>query len=279
MNEYRRRMMRDLMLAGYAKVTQRRYLEAADHLVRFHWRCPSTMGQQEVRAWVDHLLEHGGVGPQRLRQHFAGLKFLFRKTLAKPEAVSFVSWPKDPPRLPTVLSVDEVLELLMAFTSSKYRVFYATMYGTGLRISEACRVKVSDIDAKRGVIRVVGKGGKERLVTLSERLLVILRGYWAAERPPKPWLFASKQGNHLCAKTARDALKRATAKAGIDKRITPHVLRHSFATHLLEGGTDIRIIQALLGHQSIKSTQRYVQVSAKLIASTRSPLDHLSSKG
>jgi len=279
MNRIRVRMMKDLKLAGYAEETQRRYLEAADHLVRFHWRCPSEMGQEEVREWVDHLVERGHIGPQRLRQHFAGLKFLFRKTLAKAEAVSFVSWPADPPHLPTVLSADEVLSLLNALTSTKYRVFFATMYATGLRIGEACQLKTSDIDAKRGVIQVHGKGGRERLVPSNERLLAILRSYWAAERPPAPWLFASKRGNHLHPETARTALKRATAKAGLDKRVTPHVLRHSFATHLLEGGTDIRIIQVLLGHASISSTMRYVQVSSKVIAATKNPLDQLTDKG
>ena len=279
MNQIRERMIRDLLLAGYSKDTRRRYLEAADSLVKFHWRCPSEMAQEEVRDWVDYLVEHGSIGPQRLRQHFAGLKFLFRKTLGKPEAVSFVSWPKAPERLPTVLTTDEVVSLLDAFTSRKYSVFFAMMYATGLRVGEACQLKTTDIDAKQGVIRVIGKGDKERLVTLSDRLLPILRAYWAAERPPKPWLFVSKRGNPLNPETARTALKHATAKAGLAKRVTPHMLRHSFATHLLEGGTDIRIIQALLGHGSIKSTQRYVQVSAKLIAAAKSPLDRLEAAG
>lgn len=279
MNRIRERMMQDLKLAGYAKDTQRRYLEAADHLVKFHWRCPSEMGQEEIREWIEYLLEHGRIGPQRMRQHFAGLQFLFRKTLGRPQLVSFISWPKAPKRLPTVLSVDEVLLLLRSFTCRKYRVFFSMMYATGLRVSEACRLKTSDIDAERGVIRVIGKGDHERLVTLSDRLVTILRAYWVAERPPKPWLFASKRGNQLSDKTARQALHRATIKAGLDKRVTPHILRHSFATHLLEGGTDIRIIQVLLGHASIKSTQRYVQVSAKLIAGADSPLDKLVDNG
>jgi hypothetical protein len=123
MHEIRERMTKDLPLAGYSKETRRHYLDAADSLAKSHWRCPSEMGQEEVREWVDHLLEQGNIGPQRLRQHFAGLKFLFRKTFRKPEAVSFVSWSAEPARLPTVLSAFGILSLLRAFASTKCRVF------------------------------------------------------------------------------------------------------------------------------------------------------------
>lgn len=276
--KYRTRMMKDLELAGYAESTQQKYLDAADSFVKFHWRCPSEMGNEEARAWVEHVVGRRK-SPQWVRGQLAGLKFLYTKTLGRPEVVAFISYPKDPKTLPTVLSSDEVRRVLRALELPKYRVFFTTVYGTGLRISEACRLEVGDIDAERGVIRVRGKGKKERLVTLSPRLLLILRAYWDFERPPKPWLFAARTGNHLCDTTARGALHRATAKASLGKVVTPHVLRHSFATHLLEGGTDLRIIQVLLGHASITSTQRYLQVSTKLLAQAQSPLDALADVG
>lgn len=270
----RDRMMNDLALAGYAESTQRKYLDAADNLAKFHWRCPSELGHEEVRGWVDQLMARR-LSPQTVRTQFAGLKFLYAKTLGRPEVVAFISNPKSTKHLPTVLSADEVRRVLRALELPKYRVFFATVYATGLRISEACRLETGDLDAERSVIRVRGKGDKERLVTLSPRLLLILRAFWDFERPPAPWLFAARTGNHLCGTTARTALHRATAKAGLGKNVTPHVLRHSFATHLLESGTDLRIIQVLLGHASITSTQRYLQVSTKLLSKAKSPLDDL----
>jgi site-specific recombinase XerD len=273
-------MMQDLELAGYADKTRAEYLRVAGDYVKFHWRRPSEMGQEQVRAWVEHLTERhraGRIGPQRLRQHYAALKFLYAKTLGRPEVVSFLSSsPSDPKRLPVVLSAEEVQRLLQALKLPKYRVFFTTVYATGLRVTEACRLETRDIDAARGVVHVRhGKGSKERLVTLGQQLLDILRAYWRQERPPAPWLFASAKGNSLHPDSARKAIKRASADAGIDKNVTPHTLRHSFATHLLDNGTELRVIQVLLGHESIKSTTRYAQVSTKLIAKADSPLDQL----
>lgn len=280
----RERMMQDLKLAGYAQKTQAEYVSVAGDFVKYHWRCPSEMGQEQVRAWVEHLSEQHRaerIGPQRLRQHYAALKFLYAKTLGRPEVVSFLSSsPPDPKRLPTVLSAEEVHRLLQSLKLPKYRVFFTTVYATGLRVREACQLETGDIDASRGVIQIRhGKGNKERLVTLSPQLLTILRAYWQQERPPAPWLFASKTGNCLHADAARNALKRAAKEAGIDKNVTPHTLRHSFATHLLESGTELRVIQVLLGHESIKSTTRYAQVSTKLIAKANSPLEQLPKTG
>jgi site-specific recombinase XerD len=150
------------------------------------------------------------------------------------------------------------------------------IYATGLRMSEACRLETQDIDAARGVVHVRhGKGGRGRMVMLRPRLLATLREHWRAERPQSPWLFASQWGGPINPNTARKALRRAAESAGLTKRVTPHVLRHSFATHLLEQGTDLRVIQVLLGHSSIATTTRYVRVSAALIAATASPHDLL----
>lgn len=280
MGELRDRMMQDLELAGFQQKTRLIYLNAIRDFAVFQRRSPAELGADDARAWVAHLTKRGGVGPQRIRQHMAALKFLYTKTLYRPEVVSFLSWPADPQRLPTVLSATEVERLLAALDSARFRVFFTVVYATGLRVSEACRLETRDIDAARKVIHVrYGKGGKDRLVMLSARLYAILRAYWAHERPPAPWLFASRtRGRHLNPDVARKALKLAAARAGLEKKITPHVLRHCFATHLLEGGTDLRVIQVLLGHDSIRTTTRYVRVSTALISSTPSPLERLQAR-
>ena len=273
----REKMIHDLELSGCSPRTVLNYVSAIEGFARFHDRSPTDMGQDEVRAWVEHL-QGRGLSGSRLNQYFAALKFLYRKTLARPEVVSFLSTPRRPKRLPTVLSGEEVERLLAALELPTYRVLFTTIYATGLRITEACALETGDIDAARGVIVVRnGKGSKERLVMLSPRLLTILREYWRRERPSAPYLFVGRSGQSLHPDSARDALRLAAARAGLDHRkVTPHVLRHSFATHLLDGGTDLRVIQTLLGHANIATTTRYVQVSTKTLNRTQSPLDRLS---
>jgi site-specific recombinase XerD len=182
--------------------------------------------------------------------------------------------------VPVVLSEREVLVLLEGLHSPKYRVFFTLLYATGMRLTEACSLQTTDIDGQRGVIRVRRcKDGRERLVMLSPRLLEMLRAYWRFARPPAPYVFTAKTGKALNPEVARSALKAAAQSAGLRKKVTPHVLRHTFATHLLEHGVDIRIIQVLLGHMSIRTTARYTRVSAEMIARTVSPLDHLPRAG
>ena len=271
------RMMQDLKLAGHALKTQKTYVECIGHFAQFCWS-PEQADQTVVRAWVEKL-QKSQVGSQRLRQHFAALKFLYGKTLARPEQVAFLSWPKDPKRLPDVLTEEQVGKLLDALESPKYRVFFTTLYATGLRLREASHLETGDIDAARGVIHVrQGKGNRERLVMLSPRLLVILRAYWKQERPQKPYLFPTKAGKPLDPDFARRVLHKAAKAAGL-KKVTPHVLRHSFATHLLDSGAELRVIQVLLGHDSIKTTTRYARVSTALLAKTKSPLDRLRKTG
>jgi len=278
MGQLRDRMMHDLERAGYVPKTRLVYLNSIRDFAAHHRRSPALLGADDVRAWVDELTTSQKIGPQRIRQHMAALKFLYTKTLWKPENVSFLAWPSDPKRLPAVLAAEEVERLLASFTHAKYRVFFTLVYAAGLRLTEARRLETRDIQAPRGVIHIRpdnAKRKKERYVMLSPRLLAILRAYWSATRPLAPWLFASSKGTPLCERMARRALKLAVQKAGIEKKATPHVLRHSFATHLLEGGTDLRVIQVLLGHESIKTTTRYARVSTDLIAKTASPFDRL----
>jgi len=281
MGQLRDRMQQDLELAGYLPRTCLLYVNSARDFVRFFGRSPTDLGAEEVRTWIAHLSRPGGIGASRLRQHMAALKFLYTKTLYRPEVVSFLSWPSDPPKLPVVLSVDEVTRVLDALERANYRVFFSTVYATGLRVKEACLLETRDVDAERGVIVVRhAKGRMERYVMLPSRLLAMLRAYWKLERPTPPWLFASgRGGGHLEVKTAQRAIMLAARKANVGKHVTPHVLRHSFATHLLENGTDLRVIQVLLGHASISSTTRYARVSTQLIGGTPSPLERLRKKG
>lgn len=276
MNALEPRMTQDLELAGYAERTRLIYLHAVADFAAFGGRALASTNQADVRSWIAHLSTRK-LSAQRMRQHFAALKFLYTKTLGRPEVTSFLSWPRDVPRLPVVLSAAEVERLLGAFREPKYRVFFTLIYATGLRLWEACRLETRDIDAERGIIHVRhGKGHKERLVTLAPRLLRILRGYWKFVRPPSPWLFASARGTHMNPEVARTALKRAAAEAGFRTCVTPRVLRHCFATHSLESGTDLRVIQVLLGHRSIRTTARYTHVSAEMISKASSPIDRLS---
>jgi integrase/recombinase XerD len=275
MNGLRARMMQDLELAGCADRTRSIYLHAVIDFAAYSGRSPMDADQDAVRAWVQHLLQRR-LSAQRMRQHFAALKFLYGKTLGRPEVVSFLSWPRDVRRLPFVLSASEVARLLRAVREPKYRIFFTLLYATGLRLKEASQLETRDVDALRGVIHVRhGKGRDERLVTLGTRLLATLRIYWKFVRPPAPWLFASSRGTHLNPEVARSALKHAAAAAGLDGRVTPHVLRHCFATHLLETGTDLRLIQVVLGHHSIRTTARYAHVSPEMISKTPSPFDRL----
>lgn len=268
-------MAQDLELAGLSERTRGTYLRAVGDLERFHGRSAAALERRHLRAWVRHLSGRGP-RPQRLRQHFAALKFAYARTLGRPEMTSFLSFPRDPHRLPLVPAARDVARILRSFTEAKYRVFFTLVYGTGLRLNEACRLETRDIDAARGLVHVRhGKGRRERLVMLSPSLLELLRAYWRLVRPGAPWLFTAARGRPLNPEVARRALGRAAVEAGLGARVTPRVLRHSFATHLLETGIDLRVIQALLGHRSIRTTARYASVSAALIARTPSPVDRL----
>lgn len=276
MSKLRDDMMADLKLGGYAERTQQEYIRCIEKLSKYFRRSPAKLSQQDVREWVRYLTFETDVGAQRLHQYFAALKFLYKKTLGRPEMVSFITWPKIPQRLPTVLSPGQVELLLSAIESPIYRVLFAVVYGTGMRIGEACKLQVGHIDAARGVIHVIGKGDKERLVMLSPRLHRILRTYWKQQKPTAPYLFTTSNGTPIEPNWARKVLHRAVADSGLGLRVTPHALRHSFATYLLESGTDLRVIQVLLGHESITSTTIYTKVSAGLIRKTQSPVDTLS---
>ena len=270
------RLEADLRMADRATGTIQQYLASVRRFEEFLGLDLAEADQGSIRRWVEYL-QGQPIGPERLRCHYSALKFLFGRTLGQPDKVAFLSMPRKDAPLPTVLTAAEVQRVLDGFLVAKYRVFFALIYATGLRIREASLLETRDINAFQQVIHVRnGKGGKDRLVPMPSKLYALLRTYWKHERPPEPWLFASKAGRPICHETARRALLCASARAGIGKVVTPHMLRHSFATNLLEHGTDLRKIQVVLGHGSIRSTTIYTRVSPEQVASVRSPMEDLN---
>ena len=277
MGELRDRMAADLRLRNLRPSTQKGYLRCVYKFAVFHRRSPAEMGWEDVRKFLLYLRDERGLSPSTQKVHVAALKFLFTVTLDRPEVVRPFFVPKIPRKLPQILSGTEVKALFAAIKSVKYRAVVMTTYGSGLRISEACRLGIKDVDSKRMLLRVAdGKGGFQRYTILSPRLLTTLRAYWRQLRPAGPYLFPGADCHKaLSPNSVRCVLRKAVEQSGVTKPVSPHVFRHSFATHLLESGTDIRTIQALLGHKSIRTTTHYVQVSPCHIGRTRSPLDLL----
>lgn len=272
----RRRMTEDMTVSNLSPATQRSYLHAVSKFSRHFGRSPDRLTLEDVRNWQVHLIAQG-ISWASLNQSVAALRFFYGVTLAQPEIPERIAYARTPRKLPVVLSADEVVRFLEAVPSLKSRAALTAAYAAGLRVSEVVALKVTDIDSGRKLIRVEqGKGGKDRYVMLSPQLLGILRVYWRLAKPPRPWLFPGRDGERPMEPNVLNAACRsACAAAGIDKRVTVHTLRHSFATHLLERGADIRVIQALLGHSNLSTTAHYTQVASTLIARTASPLEDL----
>lgn len=276
------RMIADLELRRYAPSTVKEYRRCARNFVAHFMRPAEEMDEREVRTFLLHLVRVKRVSPSCQKMYVAAIRFLYTFTLMRPEVVHWLPWPKVPRSLPVVLSGTEVFTLLEAVESPKYRAILMCAYGAGLRISEACALKVADVDGKRRLIHVRdGKRSRDRYVMLGDRLREALRLWWCVERPRhEDYLFAGAvAGSPISDNSVRAVLKKAVAAVGIQKRVTPHTLRHAFATHLLEAGTDMRVIQQLLGHASIRTTERYTHVSARHVGRTKSPLDLLGTEG
>jgi integrase/recombinase XerD len=271
----RRRMIEDMTVRNLSPATQRSYVHAVAKFSRFFGRSPERLGLEDVRAFQVHLVSTGISWPA-LNQTVCALRFFYGVTLGHGEIPERIPYAREPRKLPVVLSADEVVRFLEAVPGLKTRTALVTAYAAGLRASEVVRLKVCDVDSRRMVLRVEqGKGGKDRTAMLSARLLPILRSYWQLARP-QHWLFPGRDDSKpIDVMVLHSACRSARAAAGLDKRVTVHTLRHSFATHLLESGTDIRVIQVLLGHNNLASTARYTQVSNRLIRQTPSPLDRL----
>lgn len=275
MTPLRNRMIEDLKLRNLSPHTQEAYLRAVAKLAQHYRKSPDLLDQAQVRAYLVHLAERG-VSPSLFNQVRCALVFFYSITLGREFALKGIVCAKTGKPLPVVLSRDEVEQLLQAIRYPKYRVLIMTAYAAGLRVSELVSLRVEDIDSRRMVIRVrQGKGKKDRYVMLSPKLLEELRNYWKTSRPTT-WLFPGRTtGRPMSRHLVAVACRRAARRAGIKKDVTPHTLRHSFATHLLDAGTDIRTIQALLGHRSLRTTAIYTYVSMEKVLSTASPLDML----
>jgi site-specific recombinase XerD len=274
-------MIDDMQLRNLAASTQRQYIAYVAGFAKYFGKSPEYLDLEAVRQYQLYLLNERKLSPESVNQYVNSIQFLYLITLEMPWTNEYFPRVRRAHKLPVVLSQEEVLAYFDNIPSLKYRAALMVCYGAGLRVSEAVALKLSDIDSKRGLIRVEqGKGHKDRYAMLSPRLLDVLRRYCRATlRPPynlDDYLFPSwRRDRHLSTSSLQVACREAAVRAHIAKRVTVHTLRHSFATHLLENGTDIRIIQVLLGHSRIDTTARYTAVSPQVVAATLSPLDKL----
>ena len=273
----RDRMRDDLELRGMSANTITTYVRCARRFAEYHGRSPCEMGAEEIRAFLLHLRRERKLAALTINVHAAALRFLYDVTLDRPEEVVRLPRMRVPMHVPVVLTAVEVAQLLGALTTDKHRAMVMLAYGAGLRVSEICKLRVDDIDGKRLLLHVRhSKRGRERFVMLSPRLLATLRTYWKRSRPRGPYLFPGRDPAKLFTREAvHKAIIQAVRRVGISKSVSPHTLRHSFATHLLDAGTDLRTLQVLLGHASLKSTMAYLHVSTARVQSIQSPLDTL----
>jgi integrase/recombinase XerD len=279
MTKLRRRMEEELRLRGYSPVTLKAYVGAVKNFSLFHGRSPDQMGAEEVRAYLLHLVDEKRLAPPSINQALAGIRFLYINVLGRPCDVGQVVYQKRKKKLPVVLSEQEVIQLLDAAADLKDRAILMTLYSGGLRLLELIHLQPSDIDSATMHIRIrEGKGGKDRYTILSETLLGVLRQYFRKFRPDR-WLFyADKPDLPVHPRRIQRMIKETALRAGLIKSVSPHMLRHSFATHLLEHGTSLRYIQELMGHKSLKTTMLYTHVSQHALGKVVSPLDRLGVK-
>ena len=275
MTPLRRRMIEDMQVRNLSPVTQRCYLHAVAKFARHFNRSPDRLGLADIRTYQIHLTVTG-ISWAGFNVAVCALRFFYGTTLGRTAIVERIPYARKRRQLPVILSAEEVVRFFAAVPNLKHRVALMTAYAAGLRVSEVMRLKLADIDSSRMLIRVdQGKGGRDRYIMLSPQLLVVLRAYWRETRPVH-WLFPGQdESRPLDPSVLQWACRKARAAASLGKPVTVHTLRHSFATHLLEAGTDIRIIQVLLGHRDLSTTARYTQVAATTIGNTASPFDRL----
>jgi integrase/recombinase XerD len=276
----RKRMMEELRLRNLSEITSRLYIGATERFAGYFGRSPDQLGPGQIREFFLHLLDDKRVTARTVQLYRSALKFLYVKTLRRPWFDEEVARIKQRLQLPTVLSAEEIVRILDRIANLKHWIIIATLYATGLRVSELRRLKVSDIDSPRMLIHVrQGKGKIPRDIGLSPALLERLRIYWRRDKP-KDWLFPGQHPDvPLDDRTIRLICRKAARSAGITtKRVSPHVFRHSCATHMLEAGADLRTIQVLLGHANIQTTARYLRVSTAHLQTIPSPFDALNLK-
>lgn len=281
MTHLRKVMLEELERRNYSDRTARGYISAVADFAKHFGKSPDQLGPDELRSYQAYLLKKRKLAVNTVVARVAALRFFFVRTLKRHEFRQELPYPKEQRRLPTVLSLEEVGRLIDAASNLKHRAVLMTLYGTGMRRTEVAQLKVSHVDSRRMVIRVErGKGGHDRDLPLSPALLETLREYWRWKKP-RTYLFPSDEGHRGKDQPMSDesvwyACKQAARYARFTKRVTPHTLRHSWATHLLEAGTDLRTIQMLLGHGDLETTAKYLHLSQKHLQSVANPLDQLS---
>lgn len=271
----RQRMIEDMTIRNMSPSTQKIYVRAVANFSIFHGRSPDKLSFEDVRDYRLHLISRG-LKPNSINPIMGALRFFYGTTLGLKEASEQIPYARREDTLPAVLARDEVMRFLKAVPNLKMRTAFITIYAAGLRVSEAVKLTARDIDSARMVITIrQAKGRKDRYVMLSEQLLGILRDYWRRERPQN-WLFPGHPGRRITTRQLQRVCRAAAEAAGLDKTVTVHTLRHSFATHLLEQGVDIHVIQDLLGHRNIATTTRYARVAINTIRQIQSPLELLN---
>jgi site-specific recombinase XerD len=272
----RRRMIEDMTVRKFVEKTQKDYIRHVKGLTTFLGRSPDTAAAEDLRRYQLHLTE-SGVRPPSINGAVSALRFFFSVTLDRPEVTRLLTFVAEPRKIPVVLSPEEVTRFLDAAPGPKYKAAFSAAYGAGLRVSEVVALKVSDVDSGRMLLRIEqGKGRKDRFAMLSPQLLELLRDWWRIARP-RVWLFPGRDRiNPLTPRQFTRAVHAAAHMAEISKRVTPHTLRHSFATHLLEQNIDVRVIQVLLGHAKLETTSLYTRVATNTIRTVMSPLDRLT---
>ena len=275
MGRFRDRMDEELRIRGYSANTRECYLRCVRHFVGHFMVPPDRLVPEQVRQYQLYLTRDRHISWSYFNQVVCALRFFYRQVLKKDWAVEQIPYQRTGRKLPEILSPQEVTALLQAPTNLKHRALLMTMYAAGLRVAEVTHLRVTDIDGQRMVIRVEqGKGRKDRYVMLSPHLRTVLQQYWRAQRPTT-LLFPGPDGRPLTRTSVNRFFHRARRRAKITKHVSPYSLRHACATHMLESGTNIRVIQTLLGHRSLRTTQRYTHVTATYLQGTQSPLDRL----
>lgn len=270
------KLVQDMRLRNYSKDTEKAYRHQLKYFLNFLDKRPEEVGWEEVREYLVYLNEEKQVSKSSFKQAIAALRFMFEYSLGKEWIKNRIVYPKSSKYVPSILNKRELNKLFSCVKELKYKTVLYCCYGSGLRLSEALNLKVSDIESNEMRLRIrSGKGGHERYAMLSPQLLELLRDYWKEEKP-RDWLFPGQQKcNHVHSGVIQRACSKAGRFAGIKKRVFPHMLRHSFATHLLEQGTDLRLIQELMGHSCINSTMVYLHLTTKRFRKVSSPIDQL----
>ena len=279
MTRLRKMMLEELERRNYSQGTIRYYMRFVERFAQHFGKAPDKLGPDDLRSYQAYLLKERKLSAGSVEHHVSALRFFFLRTLHRHEFRQFLPYPKVRRKLPKILSREEVARLIDASRDLFQRTLLMVLYGTGLRRAEIARLKIADIDSQRMIIHVVnGKGGKDRDLPLSPMLLETLRAYWRWLKP-RTWLFPSRMHRDLeqpiTDKTVWRACTEAAKQSGMQKKVTPHLVRHSWATHLLEGGTDLRTIQLLLGHEDLETTARYLHLSQQHLRQVANPIEEL----